>query len=121
MKTVLLAIAVMFSVVSTNALASGCNPNDGGQEVVTMDFKVSGDLVCVAGGVCVFHVAGSDLKLTGTEVSADEGTQYMGNLNGKITNEKTWGSCTGHSQAVVVSVEINGQKFSGNLSSYSGY
>lgn len=122
MKLVLLAIGLAFSVVSTNALASGCNPNDGGSEVVSsMEFKVSGDLVCVAGNVCVLQLAGSDLKLTGTELSAVNGTQYVGNLAGKITHEKSWGSCEGYNETVSLSVVINGQKFSGNLSSYSGF
>jgi hypothetical protein len=121
MKLVLLAIAMTFSVVSTNAFASGCNPRDGGEEVTSLDFRFSGNLVCKAGSVCVFEVTGSDLKLTGTVISADDGSQYMGNLEGKITNEKSWGSCVGHNENVVASVVINGQTYSGNLSSYSGY
>lgn len=120
MKLVLLAIGMVFSVVSTNAWASGCNPRDGGQEAVSMDFKISGKLVCVSGSVCVFHAEGSDLKLIGTEVSSENGTQYKGDLDGKITNYRSWGSCSGREENLVASVEINGQKFSGNLSSYSG-
>jgi hypothetical protein len=122
MKLVLLAIGLAFSVVSTQALASGCNPNDAGHEVIgTMEIKVSGELVCVAGSVCSLQVSGSDLKLTGTELSAISGTQYVGNLPATITYEKSWGSCEGYNETASLAVVINGQKFSGNLSSYSGY
>lgn len=120
MKLVLLAIGMVFSVVATNAWASGCNPNDAGQDEVSMEFMVSGQLVCVAGSVCVFDAEGSDLKLTGPEVSTENRTQYIGDIHGKITNHRAWGSCFGIEEKLIVSIEIKGQKFSGNLSSYSG-
>ncbi|MNK83780.1 hypothetical protein D3C87_1036060 [compost metagenome] len=122
MKLVLLAIGMVFSVVSTNAMASGCDPYDGGSEVISkMDVIVSGQLVCVAGELCVLEVSGSSLKLYGTELSSVNGTERVSSTAGTIVFEKTWGSCTGYDEAVVFSVEINGQKFSGKLSSYSGY
>ena len=121
MKLVLLAIGMVFSFASTNAMASGCNPRDAGQDVATLDFRVSGELICVAGQACVLQVSGSYLKLTGTAVSAENSTQFITDLAGQIRNERTWGSCDGRTETVVVSVVINGQTYSGKLSSYAGY
>jgi len=121
MKLVLLAIGMVFSVVSNSALASGCDPRDSGSEVVSkMDVVISGNLVCSAGNLCAFEVSGSDLKLYGTQLSAVDGSQRMTNVPGIIVFEKSWGSCEGYNETISLSVGINGQKFSGNLSSYSG-
>ena len=122
MKTVLLAIAVMFSVVSTNAWASGCDPRDGGSEVISkMDVVISGNLVCKAGAYCFFEVSGSDLKLYGTEISVVDGSQLINKVAAGIVFENSWGSCDGNYETVVLSVVINGQTFSGQLSSHPRY
>jgi hypothetical protein len=122
MKLVLLAIGLALSVVSTNSMASGCDPRDSGSEVIgSMEITVSGELVCVAGNVCVLDVEGSDLKLTGAEISPIDGKQYLGSLPGTITREKFWGSCEGNFEHVRVEVVIKGQKFTGNLSSHSDF
>lgn len=122
MKTVLLAIAVMFSVVSSNALASGCNPHDGGSEVLSkMDVVISGNLVCKAGELCFLDVSGSDLKLYGTELAVVDGSQVLSKVVASIVWEKFWGSCEGNYQTIVLSTQISGQTFSGQLSSQPGF
>lgn len=122
MKTVLLAIAVMFSVVSSNALASGCNPNDGGSEVLSkMDVVISGNLVCKAGELCFLDVSGSDFKLYGTELAVVDGSQVLSKVVASIVWEKFWGSCEGNNQTIVLSTQISGQTFSGQLSSQPGF
>lgn len=116
MKFVLMAFGLVLATASSSAWASGCNPNDSGSELLSsMEIASSGQIVCEEGKRCVFNMY-PDLQLTGTSISTVSGTKDIANAHGKIEHSHVWGSCDQSGYTTVMTFEIDGQKYSKELS-----
>ena len=121
MKLVFVVLGFVLSTVSSSAWASGCDPSDGGSEILgTMEFPVSGTLNCIEGQRCKLQIS-YDVELTGSEISPVTGQKEVKGVIAKIVRLKEWGSCGANGETTSIEVQIDGIRYSKDLSFYSQY
>jgi|GEM_PF-3831977 hypothetical protein len=119
MKFIILTIVSALALVS-NANASGCNPNQSGEDIIeSISFKTSGTVKCVGYEDCTFTMNASNgeagLILRGPKKMQDFEAE-VSNISAQVNKVRIWSSCFADEESTVIEAIIDGAVFRAEVS-----